>query len=219
MHVLGSSWSLIGYPTERSRKRHRTNTPTKSATPVCSKAKPRENEGSSDEEDSYELPEINLPGTPLSKYGTATVTPEIGKRTPDKHVENAPTPEIGKASSKVATTTGTGKGSTKKNSKSTPSNALGKGSSKKKANNVCRLSSGNEEIATSKLPGRVSSSKKTNDRQQTSKKHAGHGSTPVQHLSMDVLTTSDCKLSLPHYLYLRGLHSLWWFLLNALIFS
>ena len=206
VHILGSSWSLIGSSTERSRKRHRTNTPTKSATPVGSEAKPQDKQGSSDEEDSYELPEINLPGTPLSKYGTTMVTPEIGKRTPDKHVENALTPEIGKGLSKVTAIVPTGKGSTKKNSKSTPATSLGKGSSKKKATNTGRLSSGNEETAASKVPGKVSSSKKANNKQHSSKKHAAEGSKPVQQslLSMEVLTTSDCKLSLPSLLVLRG---------------
>ncbi len=131
--------------TERSRKRHRTNTPIK-ATPV----QQRRTQDHSNEE--YELPEVRLPGTPLSKLWTVS-TPEggspkltgSGKGSANKETPNARTPA-------------TGTGSTEANTKSTPSSSTVKGSSSK-------------NVTTADC-GKVSSKKKAKNDPQAKKQPA-----------------------------------------------
>ncbi|XP_064382263.1 microcephalin-like isoform X2 [Halichondria panicea] len=160
---------------ERSRKRHRTNTPIK-ATPVHQRPTQR---NCSTDEDNYELPEIRLPGTPLSKLRNTVSTPEGSPNLFEKGFTHKKTPN--------AHTPATGTGSTEANTKSTPSSASGTGSTK--ANTKSTLSSasgtGSTEANMKSTPLTGTGSTDTNTKNTSS-------SSMVKGSSRKNVTTADC---------------------------
>ncbi len=168
------SLPYLFFTIERSRKRHKTNTPAKT-TPSNRGTTQQDN---SDSEDDFKLPKIHLPRGPLSKEspiatpdmngGSPTLTEPTarsGKRSPCPKVTNAPRPiaTTGKESpySKV---TNTPIATTGKRSTVTVVNN-GKGSSKKKVKTKDKEPVKRNSLTNSVLPPRkrVQSPNKEND--------------------------------------------------------